>query len=86
MSVREQARRRWDLADDDRLVYVYLITFDRVMHSVEDRLQWLRVPAPRGLERQVRWCEPRQLIWFERASALFVFNFDAERSLDEVCH
>jgi len=78
----DKARRRWDLADDSRLLFADLLEFDRAMLHAERALLWLTATAPRGLGSQVRWCEARQFLWFARAEALFVFNFHPEQQLD----
>jgi hypothetical protein len=69
------ARRRWDLLDDGALRFRQLHAFDAAMHDLEDGLRWLRAPTPPPAA--VRCCEARQLLWFSRAGACFVFNFHA---------
>ncbi len=74
------ARRQWGLRDDPALVYRFLADFDRAMielarltHLLEDAHPRLRLEDCAG-----------QVLGFERARLLFVFNFNPSRSYPDL--
>ncbi len=74
------ARRQWRLRDDPALVYHFLADFDRAMielarltHLLEDSRPRLRLEDCGG-----------QVLGFERARLLFLFNFNPARSYPDL--
>ena len=67
--------------------YAQLGAFDQAMHAAESRARWLSAPPPTAESGRVHVCTARSLIWFARASCLFVFNFGAndERGYVDAC-
>lgn len=70
------ARRQWKLVDDDLLRYQFLNEFDRKLNKVESDAHWLEAPqAFISLKHN-----GDKLIVFERASCVFLFNFNVSKS------
>jgi 1,4-alpha-glucan branching enzyme len=73
------ARRQWNLRDDTNLRYRFLAEFDKAM---------MRLAAEYGLlDTQGTWLllehQDNQLIGFERANLIFLFNFNPTRSFSD---
>lgn len=74
------ARRQWNLVDDQLLRYKFLNNFDRAMNKLEAKYGWLS-PDDSGY---VSWKhEDDKVLVFERASLLFIFNFNATKSFPD---
>jgi len=65
------ARRQWNLVDDTLLRYQHLNNFDQSMNLCEEKLQWLDEPDLYVSAKH----EDDKVIVFDRAGALFIFNF-----------
>jgi len=73
------ARRQLNLPDDDLLRYRFLNNFDRAMNCTEDMVGWLGAPqAYISLKH-----EGDKVIVFERAGAVFIFNFHPSNSYSD---
>jgi len=70
------ARRQWPLRDDPALVYHFLADFDKAMIELARLTRLLEDPQPR---LRLEHCDG-QLLGFERAGLLLLFNFHASRS------
>jgi 1,4-alpha-glucan branching enzyme len=70
------ARRQWRLADDPLLRYHELGDFDRAMMELCERSRLLEAGRPHGLWEHVA----DQVLAFERAGLVFVFNFNPVQS------
>lgn len=71
------ARRQWSLIENDQLRYKYLADFDKAMLDFVIKHQILNAQTPQEL-----WIdESNNLLVFERADLLFVFNFHPTNSL-----
>jgi 1,4-alpha-glucan branching enzyme len=73
----QHARRQWSLIKNDNLKYDYLYTFEKAMLEFVKKHHLLSAFAPQQL-----WLdEQNNIIAFERANLVFVFNFHPENSL-----
>ncbi|KAK6844932.1 1-4-alpha-glucan branching enzyme [Apiospora arundinis] len=73
------ARRQLNLTDDPLLRYQDLNEFDRQMNTTEDRYGWLHADqAYISLKN-----ETDKIIVFERAGAVFIFNFHPSKSFSD---
>ncbi|UZJ56056.1 hypothetical protein CBS101457_005376 [Exobasidium rhododendri] len=72
----QHARRQYNLADNPILRYRYLNTFDKSMNLLEDKFKWLAAPQAYVSLKH----ESDRVIAFERAGALFIFNFHPTNS------
>ncbi|RYP81676.1 hypothetical protein DL769_001908 [Monosporascus sp. CRB-8-3] len=70
------ARRQLNLTEDPLLRYKFLNEFDRRMNAAEDRVGWLGAPQAYVSLKH----EGDKVIVFERAGALFIFNFHPTNS------
>jgi 1,4-alpha-glucan branching enzyme len=70
------ARRQWNLRDDTTLRYRFIAEFDKAMIRLAAEYGLLDAPAPRLLLEH----QDNQLIGFERADLVFLFNFNPTRS------
>ncbi|MCA1807909.1 MAG: alpha amylase C-terminal domain-containing protein, partial [Lentisphaerae bacterium] len=73
------ARRQWHLRDDPSMVYHFLADFDKAMIELARLTQWLKAPA---LALKLEHCQD-QVLAFERARLLFLFNFSPDRSYQD---
>ncbi|KAG0366767.1 alpha-1,4-glucan branching enzyme [Gamsiella multidivaricata] len=73
------ARRQWNVVDDPLLRYKFLNDFDGAMNNSETLVGWLS--APQGF---VSWKhEGDKLLVFDRAGAVFIFNFHSTKSFTD---
>jgi len=73
------ARRQFNLVDDETLRYKFLSDFDCGMNHLEDSVGWLAAdPAYVSTKHQ-----EDKVIVFERAGAVFCFNFHCTKSLSD---
>ena len=73
------ARRQWNLRDDKNLRYRFLAEFDKAMMLLAEEYGLLDTPGPwLRLEHQ-----DNQLVGFERANLIFLFNFNPSRSFSD---
>jgi len=73
------ARRQWNVVDDELLRYKFLNDFDGAMNHAEDQVGWLAAPqAFTSLKH-----EGDKVLAFDRASAVFVFNFNSTKSFTD---
>ena len=70
------ARRQWSLRDDTNLRYRFLAEFDKAMMGLARRLRLLDKPGPEFRYEHIA----DQMLAFERAGALFIFNFSPAHS------
>lgn len=71
------ARRQWSLIENDQLRYQYLAEFDKAMLDFVKKHKILNAQTPQEL-----WVdETNNLLVFERADLVFVFNFHPTNSL-----
>lgn len=73
------ARRQFNLIDDHLLKYQYLNEFDAGMQTTEEHFKWLRSPQAYVSLKH----ETDKVIAFERAGALFIFNFHPTQSYSD---
>ena len=73
------ARRQWNLVDNPQLKYKYLAAFDRAMIQVMEANQVLTFSAIWQLNMDTT----NQVIIFERAGLLFIFNFSPTNSIPD---
>lgn len=73
------ARRQWNLADDQNLLYRHLNQFDAAMNHLESAHGWL-ASEPGYVSTKH---EDDKVIVFERAGLVFCFNFHPSRSLPD---
>jgi 1,4-alpha-glucan branching enzyme len=73
------ARRQWNLRDDTNLRYHFLAEFDKAMMRLTAEYGLLDAPGPRLLLEH----QDNQLIGFERANLIFLFNFNPTRSFSD---
>jgi len=72
----QHARRQWSLIKNDRLKYDYLYTFEKAMLKLVKNHAILSAYAPQQL-----WVdEQNNILAFERANLVFVFNFHPNNS------
>jgi len=70
------ARRQFNLTDDENLRYKFLNDFDAAMNHAEDQIGWLGAdPGYVSTKHQ-----DDKVIVFERAGAVFCFNFHCNKS------
>ncbi|KAF9569561.1 alpha-1,4-glucan branching enzyme [Mortierella alpina] len=73
------ARRQWNVVDDELLRYKFLNDFDGAMNHAEDQVRWLAAPqAFTSLKH-----EGDKVLAFDRAGAVFVFNFNSTKSFTD---
>ncbi|KAK3842039.1 MAG: glycoside hydrolase [Linnemannia gamsii] len=73
------ARRQWNVVDDPLLRYKFLNDFDGAMNLAEDKVGWLAAPqAFISLKH-----EGDKVLAFDRAGAVFIFNFHGSQSFTE---
>jgi 1,4-alpha-glucan branching enzyme len=72
------ARRQWSLRDAPELRYKYLADFDKAMVELAARARLLEFEWPHKHYEHVA----DQVLAFERANLLFVFNFNPNRSFE----
>jgi len=70
------ARRQWNLADDKKLKYHYLLDFDKAMIHFLKNSQMFNQSFP----DLVHVDEKNQILVFSRGSFLFIFSFNPEQS------
>ncbi len=73
------ARRQWSLVDDPNLKYHFLNDFDRAMLALAKGQHLLNAPPA----TQINVDQDNQVLVFERAGLIFVFNFHPERSVSD---
>ncbi|KAF9974905.1 alpha-1,4-glucan branching enzyme [Actinomortierella ambigua] len=73
------ARRQWNVVDDHLLRYKYLNAFDEEMNKAEDQVGWLS--APQGYVSTKH--EGDKVLAFDRAGAVFIFNFHPTKSFTD---
>ena len=73
------ARRQWHLRDDPTLRYRFLAEFDRAMMDLADERRLLETGGPQFLFEHVA----DQVMAFERAGLVFLFNFNPARSFTD---
>ncbi|MDO5472433.1 MAG: alpha amylase C-terminal domain-containing protein, partial [Akkermansia sp.] len=72
-------RRQWGLVDNELLRYRYLNAFDHAMIELAQRTELLSAPPARPLNMD----EENQVMAFERAGLVFVFNWSATRAIPD---
>jgi 1,4-alpha-glucan branching enzyme len=73
------ARRQWHLRDDPNLRYRFLAEFDRAMIAMAGVRHLLDAPGPHFLHEHIG----DQVLAFERAGLVFVFNFNPAKSFTD---
>ncbi|KAG0268370.1 alpha-1,4-glucan branching enzyme [Linnemannia exigua] len=73
------ARRQWNVVDDDLLRYKFLNEFDSAMNYAESRIGWL--PSPQAFVSLKH--EGDKVLVFDRAGAVFIFNFHPTKSFTD---
>ncbi len=73
------ARRQWSLVDNEALKYIYLNDFDKAMISLLKTHDVLNAPSAHLINKD----EVNQVLIFERAGLLFVFNFSPTKSIPD---
>lgn len=72
-------RRQWGLVDNGLLRYRYLNAFDRAMVELAKRTDLLSAPPARPLNMD----EKNQVMAFERAGLIFVFNWNGAQAIPD---
>ena len=72
----QYARRQWHLADDPRLKYKFLASFDQDMIALANKFQLLDTTGPNLVYEHT----DNKILIFERAGLLFTFNFHPVQS------
>ena len=72
-------RRQWGLVDNGLLRYRYLNAFDRAMVELAKRTDLLSAPPARPLNMD----EKNQVMAFERAGLVFVFNWNGTQAIPD---
>ncbi len=72
-------RRQWGLVDNGLLRYRYLNAFDRAMVELAKRTDLLSAPPARPLNMD----EKNQVMAFERAGLIFVFNWNGTQAIPD---
>ena len=72
-------RRQWSLVDNELLRYKYLASFDRAMLELARRTELPATPPARPLNMD----EKNQVMAFERAGLVFVFNWNASAAIPD---
>ncbi|KAG0374682.1 alpha-1,4-glucan branching enzyme [Mortierella sp. AD032] len=73
------ARRQWNVVDDDLLRYKFLNEFDSAMNHAESQIGWL--PSPQAFVSLKH--EGDKVLVFDRAGAVFIFNFHPTKSFTD---
>lgn len=73
------ARRQWNLRDDPNLRYRFLAEFDRAMMALCQDFKLIETPGPQFLHEHIS----DQVLAFERAGLVFLFNFNPLRSFTD---
>ena len=73
------ARRQWNLADDEKLKYHFLNSFDRDMITMAQRYRIIGSSEPRLVHER----SDNKVIAFKRADLLFIFNFHHSHSYSD---
>ncbi|QSE99162.1 alpha amylase C-terminal domain-containing protein [Fulvivirga lutea] len=73
------ARRQWSLVDNKKLKYIYLNDFDKAMIKLLDKKIVLAAPAAQLINMD----ETNQVLIFERANLIFIFNFSPSNSIPD---
>ena len=73
------ARRQWHLRDDPNLRYRHLAEFDKAMMKLCQACRILETPGPHFLHEHIS----DQVLAFERAGLVFVFNFSPVKSFTD---
>ena len=73
------ARRQWNLRDDTNLRYRYLAEFDKAMMAICEKYRLIETPGPHFLYEHLT----DQVLGFERAGLVFLFNFNPEKSFTD---
>jgi 1,4-alpha-glucan branching enzyme len=71
------ARRQWSLADNPDLKYHYLLAFDKAMIGMAKSRRLLGAAHAHLLNND----SENQVLIFERAGLIFIFNFHVDRSI-----
>ncbi|MBQ3218365.1 MAG: alpha amylase C-terminal domain-containing protein [Akkermansia sp.] len=72
-------RRQWSLVDNELLRYRFLNAFDRAMLAMAKNTELLSAPPARPLNMDER----NQVMAFERAGLVFVFNWSGTRAIPD---
>ncbi len=72
-------RRQWSLVDNDQLRYHFLNEFDKAMLELAQDAALLSAPPAQPLNMD----EKNQVMAFERAGRVFVFNWNGERAIPD---
>jgi 1,4-alpha-glucan branching enzyme len=75
----QYARRQWKLRDDPNLRYRFLAEFDKAMMALASRTHLLDKPGPDFRYEHIA----DQILAFERAELVFMFNFNPARSVTD---
>ncbi|KAF9348806.1 alpha-1,4-glucan branching enzyme [Mortierella sp. NVP85] len=70
------ARRQWNVVDDHLLRYKFLNEFDSAMNEAESQVGWLAAPQAYVSLKH----ETDKVLAFDRAGAVFIFNFHPTKS------
>ncbi|QDA61195.1 alpha amylase C-terminal domain-containing protein [Hymenobacter jejuensis] len=73
------ARRQWSLADNPDLKYQCLLAFDKAMVLMARQRRLLAAPHAHQLNMDTN----NQVLIFERAGLIFIFNFHVDRSIPD---
>ena len=73
------ARRQWNLRDDANLRYRFLADFDKAMMGLCRDYKLIETPGPHFLHEHVS----DQVLAFERAGLVFLFNFNPTKSFTD---
>jgi 1,4-alpha-glucan branching enzyme len=73
------ARRQWHLRDDPNLRYRFLAEFDKSMMGLCCNYKLIETPGPHFLYEHIS----DQVLAFERAGLVFIFNFNPEKSFTD---
>ena len=73
------ARRQWNLRDDPTLRYRFLAEFDKAMMGLCRQFRLIEPPGPHFLYEHIS----DQILAFERAGLIFLFNFNPEKSFTD---
>ncbi|MFA6929206.1 MAG: alpha amylase C-terminal domain-containing protein [Lentisphaeria bacterium] len=72
----EHARRRWDLCEEPKLKFHFLLNFEKEMLGLVNRTADFFLCKP-----QLLVCnDAEQILVFERAGLIFIFNFNPQKS------
>jgi 1,4-alpha-glucan branching enzyme len=75
----QYARRQFNLIDDDLLRYKFLYTFDATLQRTEASVGWISSNQTYVSRKN----EGDKVVVFERAGALFLFNFHPTKSFSD---